>query len=241
MFPVILDDVRRKAYYQKIIGLDRNNLIGYWPMGEASGGDAFDLSPEGNDGAYTGVTLGQVGIGDGKTCPLFDGANDFNNVYSTAFNTDFDGEEGTILLWIKVANAGVWLDGTVRYPFQFQVDGSNKMYIRRNTTNNELKWTYTAGGAAKDIIKGSVSSVDWMHLAVTWSKSANEMIAYVDGVQEGSIQTGLGTFVGSLSSTKVCFGSANTTPDAVWDGYLAHAAVWKVPLVSGKILKAATV
>ncbi|MFV1969356.1 MAG: hypothetical protein ACC628_28375, partial [Pirellulaceae bacterium] len=60
-------------------------------MWEASGSISDDLSPQGNDGAYTGVTLGQPGIGDGRTCPLFDGANDYNNIYSAALNTDFDG------------------------------------------------------------------------------------------------------------------------------------------------------
>ena len=55
-------------------------------MSEASGTDMIDAVAAHN-GTYTGVTLGQPGIGDGLTCPLFDGAND----YAIANHADFEG------------------------------------------------------------------------------------------------------------------------------------------------------
>ena len=53
----------------------------------------MDISGNGFDGAYTGVTLGQDGIGDGNTCPLFDGANDFLDFYSAGFSSAFNGDQ----------------------------------------------------------------------------------------------------------------------------------------------------
>jgi hypothetical protein len=44
-------------YKQRVLSVGRGNLIAYWPMDEHSGGVAVDHSPEGNNGAYTGVTL----------------------------------------------------------------------------------------------------------------------------------------------------------------------------------------
>ena len=70
-------------------GYDPSSLIGFWPQNELSGGVSIDHSGLGHDGAYTGVTLGQAGVpGMGMTSPLFDGANDFNNIYSADLAND---------------------------------------------------------------------------------------------------------------------------------------------------------
>ena len=78
------------TYIQKVLGIEPGNLIAYWPMSEPSGGIAINAEgTAARNGAYTGVTLAQPGIGDGNTCPLFDGANDFNNVYSASLDAAF--------------------------------------------------------------------------------------------------------------------------------------------------------
>jgi hypothetical protein len=64
-----------QRYARKMLAVAPNNLIGYWPMWELAGNIAYDRGPEGNNGAYSGVTLGQPGIGDGRSCPYFDGTN----------------------------------------------------------------------------------------------------------------------------------------------------------------------
>ena len=50
-------------YSEKVLAL---SPIAYWPLWEAAGAVAEDISGNGFDGAYTGVTLGQTGIGDGN-------------------------------------------------------------------------------------------------------------------------------------------------------------------------------
>ena len=70
-------------------GYDPSSLIGFWPQNELSGGVSIDHSGLGHDGAYTGVTLGQPGVpGMGMTSPFYDGANDFNNIYSAGLAND---------------------------------------------------------------------------------------------------------------------------------------------------------
>lgn len=120
--------------------------IAYWPLNEASGGTAEDLSGNNYDGSYTGVDLGQTGIGDGNTAPYFDGTNDYVNIYSTGFRDVFNGAEGTVVIWAKVFNADVWTDGNVRYPTEFRVDGSNYVYAWTKFSNNSLASYYYAGG-----------------------------------------------------------------------------------------------
>jgi len=71
------------TYIDKVLSIQPANLIGYWPMNDASGAVALDYSGQGNNGAYTGVSLANApGPDGGNSCPLFDGTSDFNNIYS---------------------------------------------------------------------------------------------------------------------------------------------------------------
>lgn len=211
-------------------------------MGELSGTVSTDYSPQKNDGAYTGVSLGYRGIGDGRTCPLFDGANDLNNIYSAALNTDFNGLEGTIAVWAKVSAAGVWADATLRVIMRLRVDASNEVQIRKTATANQLSWLYVAGGTTDSVASTALgAATDWLHLALTWSDSEDSLKAYANGVQVGLTQTTLGDWTGVLSSTTCHIGAASTTPTNVWDGYLAHAALWTTPLTAAQVAALAVV
>ena len=56
------------TYYKKVLATEPANLLAYWPLNEGSGSVADNLEgTAARDGAYTGVTLGQAGIGDGWT------------------------------------------------------------------------------------------------------------------------------------------------------------------------------
>jgi hypothetical protein len=232
------------TYTDKVKGIESANLVLYHPMNEASGTTAVDASSQGNDGAYTGVTLGQTGIGDGETCPLFDGTNDFNNFYSAGFNADFKafGGECTIAWWFKVSGAGVWTDSTSRYFVRLVDDGSNLFAFHKRNINNRVDLDYYAGGTMDTVAAADYTSTDWYHIAVTISATADEMKAYRNGTQLGSTQTGLGAWAGGdLLSSQVLFGASSNVPATPWDGYLAHAAIWTTPLSAADVLSLATV
>jgi len=197
-------------------------LIGYWPGNEESGTVAVDYSGNGYNGVYTGVTLGQEGIGDGLTCPLYDGTNDYMQP-PAGFRTAFNGLEGSLLLWFRVFNSGVWTDGIGRQAAIALVDGTNRLWIQKSATNNLLSFVYTAGGTSKSVTRAATTTTGWVYLAMTWSASADQFIAYYAGLQTGATQTGLGTWVGVPVAAQALIGAFATTPSNVTNGWIQHA------------------
>jgi concanavalin A-like lectin/glucanase superfamily protein len=225
------------TYTKKVQAL---SPIAYFPQGEASGTTIADESNNGRSGTYTGVDLGQTGIGDGRTSPSYDGVNDYGDIYTASFASAFNKDEGTIAVWLKVASASVWTDGTSRRAVLLQTDTSNRVSISRASSNNQLIANYTAGGTQKQVVIAT-SSTAWLHVAVTWSKANDQVIVYFNGTQSGTTQTGLGSWSGVLNSATTLLGAISKTPTQAWSGFLAHAAVWTTPLSAAQILTLATV
>ena len=231
------------SYTSKVRGIEAASLIAYWPQSEAAGAIADNAEgTAARDGAYTGVTLGQPGIGDGLTCPLFDGVEDFNKVYSVSLNTAYTGTAGSIFVWAKVSGAGVWTDLGWRRVIEIGDGGSNKMVIFRPSANGLLQWEHKGNGTSKTITKAGLSTTDWMHLGLTWDDGVvDEAKMYYNGAQEGVTQTGLGNWAGNLSATFTNVGcNNNAIPAHLWSGYLAHAAIWTKALSGAQILELAT-
>jgi hypothetical protein len=239
MIAALFDAIPDRRYWKRALTVDAVRPIGYWPFWEPSGIVAADISGNARNGSHTGVTLGQTGISDGRTSPLFDGANDYTNVYTAGLAGAFNGAEGSIDLWGKGA-PGVWMDATNRHLCCIRVNANNAVQIYRGTTNNELNWYYAAGGtvktAATTVLAGTLN---WFHLALTWSKSADSAIFYVNGAQIGATLTGLGVWAGALGSTQCTFGALLIPPTQVWSGYLAHAAIWSKALTAPQIARLA--
>lgn len=227
------------AYTNKVLA---TSPIAYWPMAEPSGAVALDESNNSRPGAYTAVTLGQAGIGDGRTSPLFDGTNSYNNVYTASLAGAFSGAEGSFLIWGKVNSAGVWTDGINRRMILFQVDANNRIGINKAVANNEVDWLYVAGGTSKSAGVTTFSPTTYFTIGLTWSKAADQIKFYVNGAQSGATVTGLGVFAGALSVTQTIIGSLNTGAAAqVWSGTMAHAAVWNTPLTAAQMAALAVV
>jgi len=226
-------------YHQHVLAM---NPIAYWVLGEKSGTVAYDLvsgrAAGAQNGAHTNVTLWQNGIGDGRTCPLYNGATSYTNAFSATLAGVVNGQEGSVVLWAKVANVGVWTDSTRRDMFFTQADANNFLILRRNVGNNELGWVYNANGTTKSVALGGQTTTDWMHVGVTFSRSAGangQMIAYYNGAQTGATQTALGTWAGAIVSCLV--GATTVAPGNVWSGYIAHCAVWNRPILASEIQK----
>src|SRR3972149_4677456 len=93
------------TYAEKVLATEPSNLLAYFICGEASG-TVMQEEKNNYDGAYTGVTLGQTGIGDGNTCPLFDGANDYGNLYTAGLAGGVSGAAGGTGLGGEMNTAG---------------------------------------------------------------------------------------------------------------------------------------
>lgn len=227
-----------RGYWRRVRNIFGGDLIGYWPLWEPSGVTAYDISGRGHHGVHTGVTLGETGIGDGHTSPLYDGTNDFTNIYSAGLGADFNGAEGTLMIWAKVANAGVWTDGTFDTPVDFKVDVSNRVVFSKRNVDNRTQCFYIAGGTTDSVVI-TMSLTGWFSLAMTWSASNDEVIVYLDGVQSGATQTGLGTWAGEPGTALI--GSEPVAPFNPWSGNLAYAALGARALTPAQILSLSTV
>jgi beta-glucanase (GH16 family) len=222
------------VYYSKVLRAGGSSLIGYWPLSEASGAPALDISGNNRNGAHSGDTLGQTGIGDGNTCPSFDGANGLVSIYSAGFNSAFNGQVGSVLIWGKVAAEADWSDANFKNLLRLQVDANNYLVVGLDSTQpGYLQFYYKAGGTVKVINHQMLGGLEWFSVVATWSLATDELRLYIDGVPQGQdwVTKGLGTWAGSLSATACTIGNQNTTPGAAcWHGNLAHVAIWNTVL-----------
>ena len=196
--------------------------------------------PGKHNGVYSNVTLGQPGIGDGRTSALFVPASgSYVNLFSAGLAADFNATELTFSVWAKVSAAGVWTDSTFRTLMIFRADSNNEMEIYKPSANNQLGIEYLGSGTTDFAVTSSYANTYWQHIALTLSKSADELKGYVNGVQAMATQSTLGTWSGAL--TQAILGAYSLTPESLWSGYLAHGILLNRAATPQEIAEAARV
>ena len=225
-------------YHRKVLSIPGS--VAYWPLWDSSGTVAREILSS-YDGVYTNTpTLGAAGIGDGNNAVSFDGTNEFVNIYSAGLNGAFNGQEFTIGLWAKAAASTLWTDSAFHITCGIGVNGSNQILLYKVSANNTFRFYYAAGGTVKsvDLI---ASPTTYQFYAITVSKSANQVKAYINGVQTGATQTGLGTWAGSLNSALCGIAVANTsTATQTWYGSIAHTLIYNRALSATEIASLAS-
>lgn len=204
--------------------------IAYYVLGEDSGSAALDYGPGGFHGTYIGaVPGGAAGIGDGNTAALFDGTDDSIDI--SAMAPAFSGAAGTVLVWGRRAPS------TTGYLVRIAANGSNQVFIQDVTGTGTLTFRRQAAGASKSIADASLlGSTTFFSAAVTWDTSADQLKAYINGVQIGTTQTGLATFTGTPGATTTVIGAFNTTGTGSYPGGIAHVAIWDRALSPSEVL-----
>jgi len=221
-------------YADKVRSIFGGNLLEHWPLWDAAGSVAAGLA-RGANGIYGGVTLGQTGAGDGRTAPFFNGTTGYVDIYTTALNAPLSGQELTISLLFKTFDNAVWTDTLTRRFISFQVDSSNRLFFQKNP-NTGMLFSYAAGGITKSVTRPLAgTNANWTHAALTISKSGDALKAYWNGVQEGTTQTGLGTWAGLLAPAITVIGASNNTPAAQHYGWIAHVAIGNRALSAAEV------
>lgn len=219
-------------------GVPAANCIAAWPLNEASGTTAIDATGHGYNGTYIGATLGVAGIGDGNTAISLSGAAGERgvNIYSAGLAAAFNSAEGSISGFFKVSDIADWSDGTERFIVRLETDANNFVYYSKKTTGPKLWWGYDAGGTY-DAVDGLYHNpTGWVHIAITWSKSADQLKCYLNGVQQGTTQATLGTWSGNLASTKTMIGSARSDANtSQFKGSLARFSLYNAALTQAQI------
>lgn len=223
------------GYAGKVLGY---GPIAYWPMWEAAGIQAEDISGNGLHGTYTGVTLGQPGIGDGNTCPFFDGANDVVNINAIAPLLDLN--LGSFISWSRVFNIGNWTDGFNRWILSIEYAGPlNQLDSRKSNINNRMYHNKRDDLGNQQHQQLAMVETGWMFHARTWSRAANQDFLYYQGAGVG------GALACNLSTQNIlnfaAIGAYNLVPAGVWHGWIAHCAFFNYVLTPAQILDLATV
>lgn len=224
------------TYISDILANYATGLIGLYPMDETSGTNMDDKSAEANDGVFTGVTLNSAASPwDGTNAPSFDGVNDHAKFLSAGFDADFAASgQYTVMAWAKVSGVGVWTDGAERCVLRMSVDVNNRIQMRKDTTNGQIRYIITDGGTLKQITQSGHSETDWMHFAITHDKVGDVAKCWFNGVQVGANQTGLGTFTGTLTLGE--FGAGSASGGTPWSGFMSYGAIWNVALADADIV-----
>lgn len=201
----------------------------YNKLNETSGTAIVDSSGNAYTGTYSGVTLASIAspfLPD--NAPLWDGVNDYADMYSASFGSAFNLDEFTFSYWFKVANAGVWTDGTARRLVSFVRDSSNFFRVLRSVTNGVLTIDRNGSGTTKTISLTSLSSTAWNCFQISASVAgggllaAGEMKAYINGVEVGTVAANIASAGTGLSSAQTLLGARIIPPDFVTSGYFSR-------------------
>jgi hypothetical protein len=174
------------------------------------------------DGTNVNVVTGQAGAGNIPNAYQYVPASaPYTDIYSAALASFFDPTAGTLFMFVKVTNGAVWADGTTRYILRLRTDASNQIEWFKTTTNNLVSIKYEAGGTVETVNLSGLTTTDFFMVAMTWDKAGDKMKTYLNGVQTGGDQTGLGVWVGALNSSFTLIGGDQVPASLRWDGYAA--------------------
>ena len=233
-------------YWQRVVRTAPANLISYWPLWDASGTSVVNLASLRGMPAAVGipaaessnVTLAQPGIGDGKTSMLFvPTSSSYVNIYSAELASAFNGAEGTLMAWVKVANAAVWADGSLDQIFVVETDTGDSVFVYKdNAVAGRVFLAYKAGGTTEATsFTGLGGNIGWICFALTWSKAADRVYGYCNGIASTPSAT-LGVWGGAVVASKVLLGTIDATLlTRLWSGSIAHVALWNTPLSAAQI------
>lgn len=227
---LLLHILPRPDVRQRVLRTRPANLIQYLMLNEVAGSTALDSSGTGRDGTITAASLGQPGIGDGRTGLGFDGSTSKVNLYSAALASAWNGQEFTVSLWMR--GNGTW-GNDFKTALRIAADASNSLKIYRFGTST-VGLDYTAGGTNKSLSKSGMPLGSYFNLIVTGSKTADRLVLYINGVYM-SEASALGTWAGAPASTTTVLGASTTAPLNVWIGGCAHLALWNVALSAGEV------
>jgi hypothetical protein len=132
----------------------------------------------------------------------------------------------TVEAWIKCDTNNWSAQGNQGF---FMIDAgfwTNVVDVRYKSADDLVYFTYTAGGVVKTITTiGITDTIGWHHLAVTIDVAADEFKAFIDGVQVGLTQNGLGVW--NLAVTGVWIG-CDTVAGNPMDGVIDEFTISNV-------------
>ncbi len=226
------------SYIQKMERTYNSSFVGLWPLNEESGTVAYDISPNGYNATSSGLLRSNLQRSflapDGDKCAQFDGSASYINLYAAI--TKEPTTIGSISLLAAVPQANL-ASTTMMQIITLKYDASNYIDITFDTTAYRFNGTYEANDAKRGVnslvynVDGGPQFPEWHQFGLTWTAAGDAVKFYVDGLQQGTTQTLLGTWSGAMAADTMVLGSSNSSSAAdVLTGYIARVGVWSVVL-----------
>lgn len=207
--------------------------LAHYSLGDTVGSStAADDSGNARTGTASGLTFGVTGSGDGLTAARWNGSAGTINLTS-ALASVWGGQAGSIVLRV---NTTALSDATTRRLFAVRVDASNVVELYSDGAGNIIA-QYTAGGVSKFAGYTPLYAAGWLDVAMTWSKTADALAIYFNGMQQTSVKTGLGTWAGTPIGIRI--GSKYDNSGGFFSGDMAHVAVFNRALSAAEVVRAA--
>ncbi len=202
-------------------GVTGNGLIGFYRLNETATGTVNDNSGNGNDLSTNNFEGDEFVNGI-----LGTGAFDFDDDYvsGSAFSALAADSDHSLSLWVN-------LDSTTDGQILDHVESGGdrfSIYVDGGTLRSRV-----FDGTTSHDISGSISTGSWVHVAVVWDSSANDITLYLDN----SAQTGTDTSNDS-GETGTFFGSNSNvggTPRRFLDGTLDEIRIYNSALSASQV------
>lgn len=219
----------------KVLGYDP---VAGWKFDETSGTTAASYvdSPD-QDATYdAGVDFDDPSFVNGETAVFVPATTDSIDIYSTALNAVFDGDEGSILFPMRYIDGfDVWDDFTPRYFIQLYIDADNYITIRKTDDNSgEIEVDRTAGGVSVKTYIQELDTAEWLFVVATWSLANNRLRVYLGNVLT-SQNSGLLAMLGSLDSGACWVGEGSVVSSENLAGDASHVFIWDTELTQAQI------
>ncbi len=171
------------ARQQRLNAPDKNGLVGYWSLEDATGTKATDFSGQGNTGTLTNGPVWTTGK-YGKAVS-FDGTNDYV-LEATAATTQMGSGNFTVSAWINTTISSSYativdkgFNGTLPY-YYYLIHGTNGAidFSINSSNNNGISDTERGTG---------LNDGNWHHVVMVADRTgANVVKIYTDGTQAGT-------------------------------------------------------
>ncbi len=214
-----------------------DNLVGYWPLDEASGTGAYikDRSGVENHGTPTGTTFVD-GISKGARDFAGDGSGDVINAGTST--TLEPTTEMTISAWIYARAAPITQGRTVVSKWKYV--SASEQYgweLGASWTSPYLRFTVCANTNSKSISDYNFFANhlnEWIHISATY-KGSEYIRLYENGQLFGENTTSIPASIIYNPNNPFTIGKRNSSNLSYWDGYIDEVMVFNKALSSTQI------
>lgn len=187
-----------QTYDEKVMDTAAANLIAYYPMNETAGTVVDNaLGNSARDLTYLGsYNLANTTFTNGDNAPRIP-ASSAIQLHNTSLRDAWNGNVGSIMIWLKATNAAFWTDTTFKEAIR--ITGNNGAFIigRKGNVSGRFEFMRRGSSTTQNHQLSGVGYTDWFCVVFHWDQPSNEQKLWINGSQVGTTLTGLQSWAGT--------------------------------------------